>query len=220
VVTGWEVGMSERKMTLGEWVRHAFILGICPLVCVPFLLSSLFSLAEQEGWSFPSFSFSSSASVSPAFPAVTGGIMGPPSLSAAFVDRVLAYYGSPAQGTGQALYDDSLTFGIDDAYALAFFQHESSFGEAGWGAANRSLGNIRCTAGYACGGGYRAYASWEEGFRDWYQLIRTMYVGQLGLTSVEQIIPVYAPAADHNDEAAYINAVESAVAIWRTGRIA
>jgi hypothetical protein len=205
VVAGREVGMNERKMTLGEWVRHAFILGICPLVCVPFLLNSLFSLAEQEGWSFPSFSFSSSASVSPAFPVVTGGIMGPPSLSAAFVDRVLAYYGSPAQGTGQALYDDSLTFGID---------------EAGWGAANRSLGNIRCTAGYPCGGGYRAYASWEEGFRDWYQLIRTMYVDQLGLTSVEQVIPVYAPAADHNDEAAYINAVESAVATWRAGRIA
>ena len=124
-----------------------------------------------------------------------------------------------AQGKGQALYDESVHFGIDDAYALAFFQQESSFGLYGWGAVNHSLGNIRCTAGYACGGGYRAYGSWEEGFRDWYQLIRGMYVDQLGLKSVEQIIPVYAPAADQNDESAYINAVESSVALWRTGRI-
>lgn len=146
--------------------------------------------------------------------------MGPPSLSAAFVNQVLTYYGSPAQGEGQALYDDSLQFGIDDAYALAFFQHESTFGLYGWGAVNHSLGNIRCTSGYACGGGYRAYASWEDGFRDWYQLIRTMYVDQLGLKTVAQIIPVYAPAADHNDESAYINAVESSVATWRAGRVA
>ncbi len=211
--------MNERKMGLGAWIRRVFIVGVCPLVVLPFLLNVLFSLAQQEGWSLPVFSAPLWSSVPSSFPVVTGEIMGSPSLSAAFVDRVLAFYGSPAQGTGQALYEDSLEFGIDDAYALAFFQHESSFGEAGWGAVNRSLGNIRCTAGYACGGGYRAYGSWEEGFRDWYQLIRTMYVDQLGLTSVTQIIPVYAPSSDHNDESAYINAVESAVATWRAGRV-
>src|SRR6266700_4416983 len=53
-------------------------------------------------------------------------IEGKPTLSAAFVDKVLAAAGSKAAGTGQALYDRSVQYGIDDAYALAFFQHESA----------------------------------------------------------------------------------------------
>ena len=34
-------------------------------------------------------------------------------------------------GTGQALYDLSVQSQIDDAFALAFFQHESAFGTTG-----------------------------------------------------------------------------------------
>jgi hypothetical protein len=143
-------------------------------------------------------------------------IEGRPSLSAAFVDKVLAVAHSKAAGTGQALYDLSKKYGIDDAYALAFFQHESTFGTGGVARATLSLGNIRCTPGYQCIEGYRAYSSWVQGYVDWYRLIRTLYISQWHLSTVEQIVPKYAPSSDHNDVAGYIAAVEKAVSTWRS----
>src|SRR5437773_10728143 len=55
-------------------------------------------------------------------------VLGPPSVSAAFINRVLALYHSPAAGLGKALYDDGVSTGIEPMYALVFFMHESSFG--------------------------------------------------------------------------------------------
>jgi hypothetical protein len=165
-----------------------------------------------------------SGSHSPLFSApmkavASSSVVGAPSVSVAFINRVLLAYHSPAAGLGQALYEDGVAAQIDPVYTLAFFMHESSFGRLGWGHANHSLGNIRCSAGYACQGGYRFYRSWQEGCVDWYRLIRGRYVDQLGLSTVEQIVPVYAPAADHNDVEAYIQAIEKAVATWRSGRL-
>lgn len=158
----------------------------------------------------------------PSVPASGGAgfssVLGRPSLSAAFINRVLAAYRSPAVGLGQTLYQQSLTFGIDDAYALAFFQHESSFGTAGVARVTHSLGNIRCTAGWSCYAGYRSYATWQAGARDWFQLISSVYVAR-GLITLERIVPVYAPSSDHNNVDGYITAVRSAVAAWRAGRL-
>ena len=154
-------------------------------------------------------------------------VVGPPTITAEFIDRVLIAYGSPAAGTGQALYELGVQDGIDPVYALAFFLHEDSFGETGIGAANHSLGNIRCSAGYACQDGFRSYASWEEGYQDWYSLILNGYVrGQVTISIVghacsmiDEIVPVYAPSSDQNDVAAYIAAITRAVDTWRSGRI-
>ncbi|HJT60004.1 MAG TPA: glucosaminidase domain-containing protein [Ktedonobacteraceae bacterium] len=146
-------------------------------------------------------------------------VRGMPTLSVAFVNRVLAAAHSPAQGTGQALYDLSKQYGIDDVYALAFFQHESQFGTTGVARVTRSLGNIRCSSGYRCIDGYRAYASWQAGYEDWYQLVRSLYITRWHLTTVQQIVPVYAPASDHNDVQAYIAAIVHAVAVWRAGQV-
>lgn len=145
-------------------------------------------------------------------------VIGRPSLSAAFINRVLAVYRSPALGLGQALYADSLRSGIDDAYALAFFWHESTFGRDGVAALTHSLGNIICTPGYpSCVGRFRAYATWQVGAWDWFHLLASEYVPR-GLTTLEQIVPVYAPAAE-NDVSAYIAAVKAAVSCWRAGRV-
>ena len=51
-------------------------------------------------------------------------VTGPPTISAAFIDQVLSASGSPAAGTGQALYELGVETGIDPVYALAFFLHE------------------------------------------------------------------------------------------------
>lgn len=158
-----------------------------------------------------------------ALPTQTGpyAVLGKPTISATFINRVLASYNSPAAGKGQALYNLGVTYGIDPAFALAFFMHESSFGTAGEATKTLSLGNLRCIPNYACvdqgRGGYAAFSSWEAGFQAWYELIRNYYVAQRGLTTVDTIIPVYAPTADHNNEAAYIASLKHAISTWHAG---
>ncbi|GHO74601.1 hypothetical protein KSD_23720 [Ktedonobacter sp. SOSP1-85] len=122
-------------------------------------------------------------------------ITGPPTISAAFIDRVLAVAGSPAQGIGQTMYDQGVTYGIDPVFALAFFHHESTFGLRGVAVVTLSIGNIRCTEGWRCdpSGGYRAYSSWRAGVADWYALMKTVYIAD-GRTTVTTIIPKYAPS--------------------------
>ena len=117
------------------------------------------------------------------------------------------------------LYDDGVKYNIDPAFALAFFMQESTFGTQGVAQVTHSLGNIRATAGYPNYDGYRLYHSWEDGFTDWYRLIANLYIGQLGLSTVDQIIPVYAPNSDNNDESVYIQNVKSAVDTWRNGTV-
>lgn len=146
-------------------------------------------------------------------------VQGEPTIDAKQINRVLAYYGSPAQNKGQALYDYGVQYGIDPAYALAFFMHESTFGTRGIATVTHSLGNIRATAGYESYKGYRMYSSWEAGFEDWYKLIKEQYMGEWRLYTVDQIIPVYAPAEDNNDEGAYIQSVKRAVDTWRQGKV-
>ncbi len=144
-------------------------------------------------------------------------VLGKPTIDAAFINRVLASYNSPAAGKGQALYDMGIKYGIDPAFALAFFMHESSFGTQGEARVSLSLGNLRCIPNYKCQDGYAWFASWEDGFQAWYELIRNLYVSQWGRTTVDQIIPKYAPAADNNDEAAYIASLKHAIATWHAG---
>lgn len=146
-------------------------------------------------------------------------IEGKPSLTAAFIDQVLVAANSKAAGTGQALYDLGVTYGIDDAVALAFFEHESVYGTTGVARSTLSLGNIRCSPGYQCLEGYRAYGNWQAGYADWYQLIRNLYIGQWGLTTVEQIVPRYAPVSDGNDVAGYIAAVLKDVSAYQAGQV-
>ncbi len=144
-------------------------------------------------------------------------VLGKPTISADFINRVLASYNSPAATKGQALYDLGVKYGIDPAFALAFFMHESSFGTQGEAQVSLSLGNLRCIPNFKCQDGYAWFSSWESGFQAWYELIRNLYVSQWSLTTINQIIPRYAPAADNNDEAVYVASVEHAIATWRAG---
>ncbi|GCE04780.1 glucosaminidase domain-containing protein [Dictyobacter aurantiacus] len=147
-------------------------------------------------------------------------LVGPPSVTAAFMNTILEQAGSPAKGLGSSLYELGKETGIDPVYALAFFHHESSFGLRGVAATTHSLGNIRCTAGWTCdpSGGYRSYETWILGAEDWFNLMQHVYIDQ-GLDTVTKIIPKYAPTADHNDEHAYIQAVCDDVARWRAGQV-
>ena len=152
-------------------------------------------------------------------------VVGPNTLSVAFMNSVLAYYHSPAAGKAQALYDDGVKYGLDSAFALAFFMHESSFGTAGVARVTLSLSNMRCVPEYRCynvagnDGGYSAFDTWEQGFEAWFKLIRNLYVAYWGRITVDQIIPKYAPSSDNNNEAEYIASLKHIVDTWRAGTI-
>lgn len=172
-------------------------------------------------------SYPTTVSFSPSTYVVTGK----PTVRVSFINRVLAFYSSPAKGKGQVLYDLGVKYGIDPVYALAFFQHESHFGTTGEARVTLSLGNERCIPDRPCidqeRGGYAQMKNWEDGFEHWYRLILYGYVqGQVTrplvghvCVSIDQIIPVYAPSADHNNVATYIAAIKNAVHVWRAGHI-
>jgi len=151
-------------------------------------------------------------------PSLSSSVVSGPSLSGTFINRVLSVYHSPAVGLGPVLYTDSQQFHIDDAFALAFFLHESSFGTTGVARFTHSLGNIICAGYPTCLDGFRSYTSWQAGAWDWFHLIKDEYL-QRGLTTVEKIVPVYAPASAGNVPAAYIAAVKHAVSVWHHDQI-
>ena len=150
-----------------------------------------------------------------------GTLVGAQSLTAEQIDAVLIECDSPAKSTGAAWVDAGNQYGIDAAYAVAFFYHESTCGSnPAWagikpdGTTTHNVGNIIC-AGYAtCFGRFRDYPDWQTGINDWFRLIAIEYEQQRGLTTVAGIIPVYAPS-EENDVEAYISAVNELVTEWR-----
>jgi hypothetical protein len=159
---------------------------------------------------------SQSAAAPPAAPSGQQYLLtAPPSISVRQIESVLQQYGSPAAGLGQALFARGVKYGIDPAYALAFFVHESGCGTKGVARFTKSLGNIRWTEGFDNFEGYRSYSSWESGFEDWYKLVTDLYINGWGLRTVDAIVPVYAPSADRNDPPAYIESIKWMVDTWR-----
>jgi hypothetical protein len=153
-------------------------------------------------------------------------VVGLPSISPDLVDAVLTKYGSPAAGTGNTWIELGQHYGIDPAYALAFFIHESSAGtNPGWaglkpgGGSTHNVGNIICAGYPTCFGRFRDYNDWNAGIEDWYKLISQEYIAGRGAQTVEQIIPIYAPASDNNNVSNYIQSVVNQVEGWRQGVI-
>ncbi len=138
-------------------------------------------------------------------------VVAPPSISAARIDQVLASYGSPASGSGALFYDLGVKYGIDPAYALAFYINESAAGTKGVARFTHGIGNIRTTPGYADYEGYRSYPDFATGIEDWYKLIKELYVDGWGLTTPDAIIARYAPWGDNNNPEAYAHTVEQLV---------
>ena len=136
-------------------------------------------------------SLSTSAQPTPVHVSGPYSVLGKPSLSVKFINKVLAAYNSPASGKGPALYALGVKYGIDPAFALAFFFHESTFGRNGEASSTLSLGNLRCipdaacvnTSGQPCQANqscYAAFPTWEAGFEAWYKLIHDLYIHDLG----------------------------------------
>jgi hypothetical protein len=153
----------------------------------------------------------------------------PPSISAQQIDVILESYASPATGTGPIWYRLGREYGIDPAFAVAFFIMESSAGtNPRWdgmkvydasnprnSVTTHNIGNISCAGYPTCMGRWRDYPDWETGIRDWYRLIDVEYIQGRGHKTVADVLPVYAPSFE-NDTNGYVNTVNGIVDRWRT----
>lgn len=138
-----------------------------------------------------------------------------PSITGEEIDKVLKKHKSPAEGTGEFMYDKGVEYGIDPVFALAWFAQESTYGKAGKAVKTKSIGNIvhtpSCDFNYE---GFCGYDTWEKGIVAWYKLITgSGYFGQKRDT-VEKIVPKYAPAKE-NDVVGYIHNIRNYVKKYR-----
>ncbi len=140
---------------------------------------------------------------------------GGPSISAERLDGILAAYQSPLQGQGEHIVALSNKYKIDDGVALAFFVMESRAGTQGEAVATHNFGNLRPMPNEPARDGYRYYDTWIDGAAEWFRLMRDLYVNQLDLHTVAEIVPVYAPAADSNDPPTMTAGILQLVGCWR-----
>jgi len=148
---------------------------------------------------------------------------GSSTLSAEQIDKVLSDNKSPASGggMGQRIIDLSAEYGIDPAYVMATFHHESNFGKSGMARESLSPGNLRCSSWITwgtCQRGYTFFKSWEDGFKALYILLAGSHYAGASRTVPESIIPLFAPNSDGNHEAGYISALKHNIDSLRAGK--
>jgi len=124
---------------------------------------------------------------------------------------------TPASPERVAAYWAVRKVGVDPAFALAIFRHESSFGTRGIAAAfsTRNPGNTRSsrtgegTVIQTPKGPFVRYPSWEAGFRDlaWRLVDPSFVYAQEGRRTIGAILERWAPRSDGNDPDGYVQAV-------------
>lgn len=151
-------------------------------------------------------------------PNLAGRLAAPPSVSVRGIWRALWAAGSPLANDGprrghktyaEYLWDRGKALGIDPAVVMAIFRQESGYGTQGMATLTHDLGNSRPGIGQqeVCGGDgcYGYDATWFDGIDAIYALLRR-YITQ-GYSSIDQIIAVWAPPSDGNDDIAYLYGV-------------
>jgi hypothetical protein len=141
-----------------------------------------------------------------------------PTVTVAAINNMLAAHHSPVAGQGQMIYDTALKYGLDPAYIVATFAHESNFGTRGEATKSKSPGNLRCIQNAGCADGYAQFATWQAGFEALCNLLAGSLYVKDGRIVPETIIPRFAPAADSNDEGAYIAALKHVMDVLRAGK--
>jgi hypothetical protein len=138
-----------------------------------------------------------------------------------FRDELAAGH-SPAIIEAQQAYDILNARRVSPRGLLAMFRHESAYGLLGICKQydTKSPGNVR-TSSTGKGmsvyppnrGQFQQFRSWQDGWDDFgYRLISPSYpYAQRGANTIEEIIPIFAPASDNNDTEDYINSVVTAM---------
>jgi len=155
--------------------------------------------------------------------------IGQPTISVAAFTDILVQANSPAALSAEQCYKAIADQGVDPAFALAIFAHESQFGKEGVASRTHNWGNLRA-------GAYDDYTrdgwAWYEGGDAWIrsakdcarQLVRysqnltpgLKYCGHLDHLTPENIFWHWAPTGDgDNKPNAYAVAVRALVNNWR-----
>lgn len=154
-------------------------------------------------------------------------IAGAPDLTLAAFAGPLDTWDSPALSEAGAMYRALVDAGVRPSVFLAFFWVESKFGTTGIVKLfdTKNPGNVRTpeitsaltTIVDTPRGKFARYPTWESGARDWAaRMVGPKYAG-VGLRTVRQVLPKYAPSADSNDPDAYARAVLARVEEWTKG---
>lgn len=138
-----------------------------------------------------------------------------PSISVVEIARVLQSVNSPILPYSGDVYAYGIQYGIDPAFALAFWMKESR--EASDGSVAATYHNPGYTEGLTndprCGR-WACWPTWPEGIAGWFHYMRVFFVDR-GIRTVEAILPIYAPSSDGNNTYGYITFVLQHVAAWR-----
>jgi N-acetylmuramoyl-L-alanine amidase len=148
-----------------------------------------------------------------------------PRISPARFEQILHSAASPAADSARAMYEAIVATGVDPAFALAFFKHESQFGSVGvcHDFDTHSPGNTRSSRIGVTGfvdvpgkGRYVKYGDWVTGMRDaCYRLVDPVFdYATARATSIEQILPIWAPTSDSNSPQVYIQSVVNLMNGW------
>lgn len=143
------------------------------------------------------------------------------SLSAETIDRILKKNNSPAVGSGIYFVKYGIEYGVDPAFALAFFQQESSFGKAGVARTTKGIGNIVYTSNalpefkHSTDRAWSGYYTYEASIKGWYNYMTTSkHYFPKGKFTIDEILPIYAPKKENNTTA-YIQNVKNMVIKYR-----
>ncbi len=147
-------------------------------------------------------------------------IYGPPTCTFTQFLVHLASERSGAVNEAQLIWDQLVRNNIDPAVALGFFHHESSCGKMGRAVATLSWGNIRYLPKYAnlpypVGNidGFCSYQNYLLGAKHFCDHLLGLdgTDNYRGLTTVEEVVPIWAPPGDNNTPFYYILAVNTFV---------
>lgn len=152
-------------------------------------------------------------------------VIGPTTIPYSTFYTVLQRVQSPALIEAQGMYNIFKEYGIPAELGLAFFYVESRCGTLGICKQydTKSIGNVRSPENPKYGGInistpqglYTRYSTWVNGTKDWCErILGPKYVG-MGLDTIEEILPKYAPSFDNNNPAAYVNSLQTLITSWK-----
>lgn len=142
-------------------------------------------------------------------------ILSRPTISMSTFVRILHENNSPAAADAEKAWKNIVAYGVDPAFELAMFRHESSYGRKGAAVSRCNWGNLRRSPYFKSHKGFAKYPTWAQGAGDTARLLSIYGRNLIRLhknTSTARTLPfVWAPAKDHNKPAAYGQALVDAI---------
>jgi hypothetical protein len=140
-------------------------------------------------------------------------VAGAASVDTAVVDATLHREGSPLAGLGAVIIAKGRRWGIDPVFLVAFVTYFDA--GAPLPTAAHNVGHIRAVGTQRAIDGYRAFPTWQAGIDAWYRLIAAVYVRRWELTTLDRIVPVYAPGSGRRSVETELNALRATVEALR-----